>query len=299
METKKQQTMTKEIVLTLDGDLMVGGSIDYKTLFDVIEGSIGAIEGFSRVANFNQAVSYRLKPPKENCFEISIQAVQLLGTAVPLLQTAGTISDVVSFFIEYLKIVKALKGEGLRKENVQTNNNGDVIVENNTGDIVYHDNRKIINYNVVINAIEDPQINKKIDRIATALERNEQIDEISFADPEAENDTLLISKEEAKYFKYIERVEERPEQLVGHIRMIDNKTNKGIVMVLEDEKERALEFEVDIKDINLLEQTVSNLALAEANKSRVLFTGEKILQDSKVKKIVVNNVEIVDKELGF
>lgn len=299
MENKNQQTATKEIILTLDGDLMVDGSVDYKTLFEVIEGSVGAIEGFSRVANFSQAVSFRVKPPRMGSFEISIQAVQLLGSAVPLLQNAGTINDVVSFFIEYLKIMKAMKGESLKRENVQTNNNGDVIIKNNAGSIVYHDNRKIVNINVINNAIEDPQINKKIDKIATALEKNEQVDEISFADPEAEDDAFSISKEEAKYFKYYEKIEEKPDQLVGHIRMIDNKTNKGIVMVLEEGKEKALDFELEINDIALLEQIVSNLALAEANKSRVLFTGGKIFQEGKVKKIMVNNVEIVDKALGF
>ena len=300
MENKNKQKEIKEITLTLKGELMEGGSIEYKTLFEIIDGSVGAIEGFARISSLNQIVSYRVKPPRVGSFEISIQAVQHLGVAVlPLIGEEGTIKDIVSFFIEYIKIKKALKGEKLKRENVQTNNNGDLIIKNNEGSIVYNDNRKIVNINVINNAIEDPQINKKIDKIATALEKNEQIDEISFTDPEVKDDTLSITKEEAKYFKYEERIEEKPDQLVGTIRMINNKTNKGIITVFEGEKEKAVDFELDIKDINLMEKIVRNLAIAEANKTRVLFTGEKILQDGKLKKVIVNNVDIPEKSFDF
>ncbi len=301
MENSNKKKETKEIILTLDGKLMEDGSIEYKTLFDVIDGSVGAIEGFARISNLNQIVSYRVKPPRMGSFEISIQAVQWVGTAAlpVILQNAGTIKDVVSFFIEYIKIKKALKGEKLKRENVQTNSNGDVEIKNNKGSIVYNDNRKTININVINNAIEDPQINKKIDKIATAIEKNELLDEISFSDPVAKDEVLSITKEEAKYLKYEETIEEKPDQLVGNIRMIDNKTNKGIIMVSEGEKEKAIDFELEIKDINLLEKVVRNLAIAEANKTRVLFTGEKIVQDGKLKKVIVNNVDMPDKSFNF
>lgn len=301
MENSNPQTETKEIILTLDGDLMVGGSVDYRTLFDIIDGSVGAIEGFSRISNFTQAVSFRVKPPKEKCFEISIQAVQLLGSAIPLIQNAGTIKDVVSFFIEYLKIKKAFKGEDLKRENVQTNNNGDVIVKDNLGSVVYHDNRKIININLINNAIEDPQINKKIDRITTAFEKNEQLDTMSFTEPEVTSEgTLSISKNETGYFKYAEKFEEKSDNLVGYVRKIDNKTNNGMITVNENDKEKSVIFELDIKDIKLLEKVVRNLALAEANKTRVIFFGEKTVDSrGKIKKIIVNNVDIVDKSFDF
>lgn len=301
MENKTPQTEIKEITLTLDGELMEGGSVDYKTLFEVIEGSVGAIEGFSRITNFNQIVSFRVKPPKEKCFEISIQAIQLLSATVPLIQSAGTIKDVVSFFIEYLKIKKALKGEDLKQENVQTNNNGDTVIKNNKGDVVYVDNRKIFNINVVNKAIEDPQINKKIDRIATALEKNEQLDTISFTEPEVEKDGILsISKKETDYFKYTEKYEEKSDSLVGCVRKIDNKTNNGTIVVTEGDKEKNINFELDIKDIKLLDKVVRNLALAEADKTRVLFLGEKTLDlKGNIKKIVVNNIDIVDKAFNF
>lgn len=297
--SNKSKKEVKEIILTLDGDLMDQGSVDYKTLFEVIDGSVGAIEGFSRIVNFNQTVSFKVKPPKMGSFEISIQAVQLLGSVVPFIENAGTIKDVVSFFIEYLKLKKALKGEELKKENIQTNNNGDLIVKNNTGSIIYHDNRKIINLNIVNSAMSDSQINKKIDRIATALEKNEQLDQISFDDSEIKDESLTILKTEAKYFKYTEKIEETPDQLVGSIRMIDNKTNRGIIMISDGDKEKPLDFELDIKDISLLEKIVKNLAIAEAEKTRVSFTGEKVIQEGKIKKIIVNNVDIIDKTFNF
>lgn len=301
MENITSKTEIKEITLTLNGELMEGGSVDYKTLFEVIDGSVGAIEGFSRITNFNQIVSFRVKPPKEKCFEISIQAVQLLSATVPLIQNAGTIKDVVSIFIEYLKVKKALKGEDLKQENVQTNNNGDTIIKNNQGDVIYNDNRKIFNINVINKAIEDPQINKKIDRIATALEKNEQLDTISFAEPEIEKDGILsISKGETDYFKYEEKFEEKSDSLVGCVRKIDNKTNNGIIVITEGDKEKNINFELDIKDIKLLDKIVRNLALAEADKTRVLFFGEKTLDvRGNIKKIIVNNIDTIDKTFNF
>lgn len=301
MQNTNSQTEIKEIILTLDGNLMEDGSVDYRTLFEVIDGSVGAIEGFSRIVNFNQVVSFRVKPPKMGSFEISIQAVQWLGMAVPFIQEAGNIKDVVAFFIEYLKIKKALKGEDLKKENVQTNNNGDLIIRNNSGSIVYNDNRKIVNINVINSAIEDPHINKKIDRIATALEKNEQIDTIKFTEPELlENNELTLEKSDVEYFKYKEKFEEQADNLVGYVRKIDNKTNNGMITVTENDKEKSVSFELDIKDIQLLEKVVRNLALAEANKTRVVFSGEKTLDSKgKIKKIVVNNIDIVDKSFDF
>ncbi len=301
MKNEIVKTETKEIILTLDGELMVEGSVDYRTLFDVIDGSVGAIEGFSRIVNFNQVVSFRVKPPKEKCFEISIQAVQLLGSVVPLIQNAGTIKDIVSFFIEYLKIKKALRGEDLKRENVQTNNNGDVIIKDNAGSIIYHDNRKIVNINVINNAIEDPQINKKIDRMANALEKNEQLDIISFTEPEVvEGGTLSISKKETGYFKYSEKFEEKSDNLVGYVRKIDNKTNNGTITIIDNNKEKSVNFEIDIKDMLVLEKVVRNLALAEANRTRVMFIGEKTLDlKGKIKKIIVNDINMVDKSFNF
>lgn len=302
MESLNSQTEVKEILLTLDGDLMDGGSVDYRTVFDVIDGSVGAIDGFSRLADFNQAVSFRVKPPKEKCFEISIQAVQLLTVAtLPIIQSAGTIKDIVTFYIEYLKIKKSLKGEELKKDNVQTNNNGDVVIKNNEGEIVYIDNRKIVNVSIISKAVDDPQINKKIDRIATALEKNEQIDTLTLSDPEAEaNTNLTISKHETGYFKYKEKLEESSDSLVGFVRKIDNKTNNGAITIDENGKEKTVLFVLDISDIEQLDKIVSNLALAEANKERVVFSGEKTLDSKgKIKRIIVNDVNIVDKSFDF
>lgn len=301
MENSNPQTETKEIILTLDGSLMVEGSVDYRTLFDVIDGSVGAIEGFSRISNFTQVVSFRVKPPKKGSFEISLLAVQLLTNAVPLLPHVGTIKDVASFFIEYLKIKKALKGEELRKENVLTNDNGSVSIKNNSGSIVYNDNRKSINVNILSKAVDDPNLNKKIDKIMTAIEKNTQIDSISFTQTDIEEDnTFDIKREEAGYFKYSEKFEERSDNLVGYVRKIDNKTNNGTITVTENDKEKSVNFEIDIKDISVLDKVVRNLALAEANKTRVMFIGEKTLDSrGKIKKIIVNNIEIVDKSFDF
>lgn len=301
MDNTKFQTEAKEIILTLDGDLMVEGSVDYRTLFDVIEGSVGAIEGFSRLADFNQVVSFRVKPPKKGSFEISLLAVQLLNSTVPLLPHIGTIKDVTSFFIEYLKIKKALKGEELKKENILTNDNGSVSIKNNSGSIVYNDNRKSVNVNIIARAIDDPTLNKKVDKIMTAIEKNTQIDSISFTETDFENDnTLRISREEAEYFKYTEKFEAQSDNLVGYVRKIDNKTNNGTITIDENGKEKTVLFELDIKDIEQLDKIVRNLALAEANKTRVVFSGEKTLDSKgKIKKIIVNDVSIVDKSFDF
>jgi hypothetical protein len=301
MENTNQKTETKEIILTIDGDLMDGGSVDYRTVFDVIDGSVGAIESFSRLSNFSPAVSFRVRPPKKGSFEISLLAVQLLTNAVPLLPYVGTIKDVTSFFIEYMKIKKALKGEDLKKENIQTNENGGVTIKNNSGSIVYNDNRKITNVNIVAKAVDDPHLNKKIDKIVTALEKNEQIDTVTFTDPELnENNILEISKNEVDYFKYEEKFEEKSDNLVGYVRKIDNKTNNGMITVTENDKEKSIIFELDIKDIKVLEKVVRNLALAEANKTRVVFSGEKTLDSKgKIKKIIVTDVDIVDKSFNF
>ena len=301
MQNLNPKTETKEIVLTLDGEFMVEGSVDYRTLFDVIDGSVGAIEGFSRISNFTQVVSFRVKPPKKGSFEISLLAVQLLGNAVPLLPHVGTIKDVASFFIEYLKIKKALKGEDLKKENILTNDNGSVSIKNNSGSIVYNDNRKSVNVNIVVKAIDDPNLNKKIDKIMTAIEKNTQIDSISFTEIDLEEDNKLnISREEAGYFKYAEKFEERSDSLVGYVRKIDNKTNNGTITINENDKEKTVNFEIDIKDISVLDKVVRDLALAEANKTRVVFIGEKTLDlKGKIKKIAVNDIEIVDKSFDF
>lgn len=301
MEKKSNKTETKEIELILDGELMEGNSIDYKTLFEVIDGSVGAIEGFSRIANFNQVVSFRVKPPQKGSFGITIMAVQLLSNAVPLLPYLGTIKDVTSFFIEYLKIKKSLKGEDLKKENIQTNDCGAIIIKNNAGNVIYNDDRKLININIINKANEDPQINKKIDRIATALEKNEQIDTITFTESEMkENGIFSISKKETDYFKYNEKFKEESDSLVGYVRKIDNKTNNGMIVVNVGEKEKSISFELEIKDIKLLDKVVSNLALAEANKTRVLFFGEKTLdRNGNIKKIIVSNIDIVDKAFSF
>lgn len=301
MENDNQQTETKEIILKLEGDLMVEGSVDYRTLFDVIEGSVGVIEGFSRLSNFTQVVSFRVKPPKKGSFEISLLAVQLLGNAVPLLPYAGTIKDVASFFIEYLKIKKALKGEDLKKENILTNDNGSVSIKNNSGSIVYNDNRKSINVNIIAKAVDDPQLNKKIDKVMTAIEKNTQIDSISFTEADVEEDkTLIISREETGFFKYSDKFEEQADNLVGYVRKIDNKTNNGTITVTENDKEKSINFEIDIKDIDVLDKVVRNLALAEANKTRVMFVGEKTLDSKgKIKKITVNDINIVDKSFDF
>lgn len=290
----------KEIILTLEGELMEEGSVDYKTLFDVIEGSVGAIQGFARISNFNQLVSYKVRPPRIGSFEITLQAVQWIGAAtLPIIQNAGTIKDVVSFFIEYMKIKKALKGEQLKPENIQTNDNGDITIKNESGSVIYNDNRKITNVNIIIEASTDSAINKKIDRIAEALEKDKQIDQISFKDSDL-NDDLFITSEEARHLKYQEKIEIKPDQLIGRIRMINDKNNKGLVTASVGDKELDIPFDIAITDIELLEKVVRNLAFAEGNRSRVLFTGEKTIDSKgKVKKIIVNDIDIPDQTLGF
>ncbi len=136
-------------------------------------------------------------------------------------------------------------------------------------------------------------LNKKIDKIAKAVEENKKIDNLSYTLTSEES--LQISRSEAEYFRYQEKMEQRPDTVVGHIRKIDNKSFRGTIVVQEEGGGKNVEFDLDIKDLKLLDKIVSNLAHAEAEKVRVVLTGEKI-NDSrgKLKKVIVNDVDIPD-----
>lgn len=297
MATSKSEPKIETIVLTLDGELMEGGNIEYKTLIDIIEGAVGAIEGTARVANFKNPVAFNVQPPKEKCFEISLQVVEWMGATATLFPNAPSIKDIITFGIEYLKIKKAMKGEPVKSGNVQTIENGNTTIKNDSGTVVYNDNK--VNINLLLVVQEDPQVNKKLDKVVKAIEGSNLMDTLTY-ELVGSGEKFQIPKAEVDYYKYHEKVEQKPDSVVGRIREINNKTYRGVIVVDVDGKDKGVDFEVDIKDIGLLEKVVSSLAHAEADKSRVVFRGEKVLDSKgKLKKIIVNDVDIPDVKFGF
>lgn len=287
-----------EISLNFKGQLMSEGSLEYRTLLETIEGTAGSIESLTRLTNLKSPISFNLKPPEEGSFHIVLQVIEWIGATSPLWAQVSNVKDLVSILIEYFKILQGLKGEELNKENVQTNHGGEVIVKDNTGSVVYTDNKKVTNINLIINVAGDITLNKRIDKIATALEKSSLVDELTLG--LAEGESMKLLKSEASYYKYNEKTEERADTIVGYIRKIDNRTNNGSVLVLEEDKEISVNFSLDIKDIQKLEKIVKTLALAEANESRVVLVGERVMDvKGKLKKLIVNDIEILDKKIDF
>jgi hypothetical protein len=296
-DNSDQQKRIHEITLRLEGDAMLNGAVEYKTLFEVIDGTAGSIESLVRISAYDRPVAFNVTPAREKCFEITLQMVEWLGVAAPLLQEAPTIKDLTTIFLEYLKIKKALKGEDLKEGMVQNNDAGGVTITNGSGAVIYNDNRTIINKNTIVNVAKDPALNKKVDKIAKALEKSGIVDSLEY---DQEEETLIISKNDSKFFEYEEKFEEKPDSITGYIREINNKTSKGLIVTDDEGSERCVYFEIDIDDISLLEKVVTNLAIAEADRSLVVMTGEKILYgNGKPKKILVKDIDIPNKKLGF
>jgi hypothetical protein len=225
--------------------------------------------------------------------------VELSGAAVPLIQEAPSVSKLVRFFIEYLNIKRSLEGEELTQDKIQTNENGDVTITNNEGEITYIDNRQITNVNLIKDASQDPKFNKNVEKIAQTLSQSKRADRLSFGDNEG-NDIASFDKNEAPYFEYHEKIEENPRSTAGYIRQVNNRTHKGIVVIQDGESERSVWFELDIKNIEKLEQTVRNLAIAEGTEQQVHLIGEQVTDsEGKIKKIIVNEVEIPDRSFDF
>lgn len=287
----------KTIRITLDGKLIEGGSIDYKTFLDVLDGTVGAIEGTIRVANYKHLISFNVRPPKEKCFEISLDVIEWLGAAVPLFGQTGSVQDILKIFFEYLQIKKALKGDELKPENIQKNENGQTIIKNDSGVTVYQDNRNITNVNIINNISKDSSLNKKIDKTARAIEDNTKVDNLSFLLDE--QDKVVVPRAEAGYLRYQERFEQSPNTILGHVRKIDNKNFSGVLIVREGARDKNIEFKLDIKDIKLLDKIVRNLAYAEADRIRVVLTGEQVLDaQGKLKKVIVSDVDVPDSRLS-
>ncbi|OHB25049.1 MAG: hypothetical protein A2542_00140 [Parcubacteria group bacterium RIFOXYD2_FULL_52_8] len=296
-----ENEIVKEIIITIDGTLMKssGNAVEYRSLFNLVDGTAGTLEEFSKILDQNGDLTFFVKPPKEKCFEIAMQAVQWVGVAsVPLLPYANTIKESVAIFFEFLKIKKSLKDEPLTKDKIQTNEAGNVVIRNNQGNITYIDNRKILNANIVAGAADNIGLNKKIDKIARAIQDNTKADSISFGDEDGRQ--LDLAKEDAGYLRYEEKTEERPDSVIGFIRSIDNKLFKGSLTIVDGEKQKSIPFEIVIKDLNKMEKVVSSLALAEAYKTKVRLIGERFQgEHGKIKKIIVNDIESPETPFNF
>lgn len=293
-----EQTIFSEIKVNLSGALMADGRIHYKTLMGILEGLSDGIEGAADVANLRKKIEFTISPPREGSFEITMFAQQALGVTATLLQQAGNVKNVTDVFFEYLKIKKALMGEKLVPALVSVNASGGVSVKNKSGSIVYNDNRKIITQTFVFGAMDHPKLNKAIEKVATTIQRDSNIDTLSLSAGDTEE--FQISRTEADFFEFDDSLIENKDGLVGSVRKIDNKTYKGTLTILSPNGEQGVNFELDIEDIGRLEAITRNLALAEAQRSRVRLIGKK-QQDSEgnLKKIIVNDIELLDKPLGF
>ena len=61
-----------------------------------------------------------------------------------------------------------------------------------------------------------------------------------------------------------------------------------------------MNFELGAPDnIRKIDALVTNLALSEAYKYRVRFIGERVTDNGKIKKIVVNDIEMLDQSFNF
>jgi len=288
---KTSEKHIETIKLTLGGELVEGGSIHYKTLVDVLEGTVGALEGMTLVVKHKGLIDFNVRPPKEKCFEISLDVVEWLGATVPFIGQSGSIQDIIKIFLDYIKIKKGLKGEKIKPANFQKNERGDTVIKDNSGKIIIQDNS--INVNLMLNVQNDSRVNKKIDRVAKAIEDNKRVDSLSYS--KDLDKPVNIPRAEAEYLRYQEVIEQKPDTVVGFIRKIDNKVFKGVLVVDDDGRNKNVDFELDIKDLKLLDKIVSNLAYAEADKVRVIMAGEKIYgSGNKLKKVIVNDVDIPD-----
>lgn len=294
----KEQSRVQDLKVTLEGDLMENGAIEYKILFEIIDGVATSVDRFSKISNYSQPIDYCLKPPKEKCFEIILQASELVGATVPLIPNASSIKDLMVLLIEYMKIKKSLKGEELTKEKIQTNESGNTVIKNINGDVTYIDQRKVVNKNIIVAAADDIPLNKKIDTIANALEKSTKADKLLLGGIEEEPFSIL--KKEVPYFKYTETIQEQPNSAAGYVRQINDKTFKGILTTEEGGREQAVNFEIDIKDIKTLDETIRSLAIAEGTKQRVVLIGERQIDGSgKLKKFIANEAKIPDKPFDF
>ena len=290
------QMRVAEVVVTLDGDLMENGSVSYRTLLDVLMGTTGAIEEVCHISNLPSRVTFNIKAPREKCFEVTLQAIEYVAAAIPLFQSPTSVQNAITIFLEYLKVLKSLKGEPLKRDRIVENKNGNVQIVNKTGKVVYIDQRKILNVTLLVDANDSLRLGREISKMASALSKDEKLDTLSLSS--SDSGEFAMIKTEADSFMFEEKTYEKTDSIVGYVRKVDNRTYKGTVVVMDGEKERTVPFELDIKDVGRLDAIVTNLALAEAHKARVLFVGERI-QDNKgkLKKIVISDTQAIDSKL--
>lgn len=277
---------------------MEDGSVDYKTVSAILDGAAESLEEAARIAQLRRKLKFTIKPPTEGSFEIIFQAHEWVGATLSMLQQPGTIKDVANILLEYLKIKKAMKGEVLNPANIKHNEQGSVTITNGSGQVVYIDSRKIINQNFILGAANSAKLNKGIGQIATAVARDSNVDDILL---QLSDDVKVnLQKEQSSFWQYTEQFSERLDGFTGYVRKIDNKTFKGVLIVPTETGDLNVNFELDIADIKRLEPIVRALAIAEGQSARVRLLGKKQFDsEQKIKKIIVHDMELVDKPIDF
>ena len=281
---------SEDLIVTLEGDLMVDGAIEYKTLVKILTGTAGAIDEIGRISNFPHQISYTVKPPKEKCFEIIFRAVELVGAVSPLIPNLITGKDLLGFFIEYLKLKASTKDRKIARKDIIANGNTGITIIGNDNNIHFN-----IPLEIALGAVGSRSLNKKVDEAITAMAKDTSVDSLEYVLPGEEKKQIKIPKTEIDQFRYVEETTQQEDQLVGYVREIDNTDYKGYLNILDGGKFKSIRFELDIKDISRLEEIVSQLCIAEATKSRVALIGEKTLdKNGHIKSVKVYDIKIVD-----
>lgn len=298
-EKENSQDQIKQIEglkLTLEGELMEDGNIEYKTLVRALTGTTGALDEIARLANFRYELTYRVSPPKQKCFEITIQSIGWIGAVVPLLPgMETTVKSLITFFIEYVKLKTAMRGEPITRDKIQANGNKGIFIKGSNNNLTFN-----ISPEFAMAAIESTVLNKKIDEAATSIAKDTAVDSLKYSLLGEKPEEITITKSELDYLRFSEEFHQQEDQLVGYVREIDNTDYKGNLNVIDGVKIKMVKFELDIKDISRLEETVSNLCIAEAKKARVALVGEKILhKNGRIKLVKVYDIRIIDGDLGI
>lgn len=300
----KKDERKEEIIITLEGDLMEGGSIDVRTLTQVLKTTNVMVQEMARLVRFPHSVSYRVTPPKEKCFEITLQAVQAAAAVLPLTpQLHESVSTIVTYTKAFLDLKRQLKGMQIDKENLHrgSNNTTTIITPLIVG------NSNVVNitvnapYEVMLPAIESHSMNKSAHELAKAIEKDENVDTLKYGFSDGTDFTL--TQAEVPYYTYTEPTDVEQNEIVGRVREVDNRDYRG-EFELTDEHDTLVKFELDIADIARLEEILKTLCLAEAERSVIVLVGEKIFYKSgqkrgKIKLMRVQDIRTPSTSLGL
>jgi hypothetical protein len=306
MTTSQGNEQAEEIIITLEGELMEGGSIDLKTLTQVLQGTHGMVKEMAQLVHLSSPVTYKVTPPKEKCFEITFQAIQNAAAMAPMLpQMVDSISTVISYTKAFWEMKRLLQGAQVSKENLKQGPGNTtqvkiipvIIGSNNVTEINFTVNAP---YNAMVPAVESVSMNKGAQLIADAVARDEHVDQLKYGF--SNGDTFALPKIEAPYYSYTEATDNAPDEIVGCVREINNKIYKGEFELTDGS---SVKFQLDVPDnIERLDELVRDLCHAEAEKYTLALKGEKSFfksgkKNGKIKLMKVHDIRMVDTPLDI